>query len=178
MGRKRMYVRNVSSHPVLPAERRMRTQHSDIGSGFDSRGNSDNSNSSNNSENTRRAIDMVQNPTPATGTALAGTAASVGRLRITRRGRAVVAALVTIPLLAGALVFAANGVATATETSTSASFQQVTVAAGQSLWQLAATLAPSADPRDVVSDIVHLNQLHGTDVHPGQRLAIPRQYAH
>jgi len=121
---------------------------------------------------------MVPNLTPATGTAGVGTPVNVGRLRITRRGRAVVAALATVPLLAGALVFAANGVATATERGASAEFAQVTVAAGQSLWQLAAALAPSADPREVVSDIVHLNQLHGADVQPGQRLAIPRQYAH
>ncbi len=90
----------------------------------------------------------------------------------------VLTALAAIPLITGALMFTANGVAAATETASSAAFQQVTVAAGQSLWQLAAVLAPSADPRDVVSDIVHLNQLDGADVQPGQRLAIPSRYSH
>jgi predicted Zn-dependent protease len=110
-------------------------------------------------------------------------------LRITKRGRAVVTVLAAIPLVAGALVFALNGgMATATPTGGSATgeaatfnaatFKYVTVAPGQSLWQLAATLAPSVDPRDVVSDIVHLNQLDGADVQPGQRLAIPAQYSH
>ncbi|HUG50285.1 MAG TPA: LysM peptidoglycan-binding domain-containing protein [Terrimesophilobacter sp.] len=105
-------------------------------------------------------------------------------LRITKRGRAVVTVLAAIPLVAGALVFALNGgMATATPTGgsatgASATFNYVTVASGQSLWQLAATLAPSVDPRDVVSDIVHLNQLDGADVQPGQRLAIPTQYSH
>jgi hypothetical protein len=110
-------------------------------------------------------------------------------LRITKRGRAVVTMLAAIPLVAGALVFAVNGgMATATQVGSSATFEAatfdavtfkyVTVASGQSLWQLAAALAPSADPRDVVSDIVHLNQLDGADVQPGQQLAIPAQYSH
>ena len=100
-------------------------------------------------------------------------------LRITRRGRAVVTMLAALPLVVGALVFAVNGgIATATQSSSSTRFEQVTVTAGQSLWELAADLAPSADPRDVVSDIVHLNQLDGADVQPGQQLAIPAQYSH
>jgi hypothetical protein len=109
-------------------------------------------------------------------------------LRITKRGRAVVTMLAALPLVAGALVFAVNGgMAAATQTGSSAAFHaatfnaatfdHVTVASGQSLWQLAAVLAPSADPRDVVSDIVHLNQLDGADVQPGQQLAIPVQYS-
>ena len=44
--------------------------------------------------------------------------------------------------------------------------------------ELAATVAPTVDPRDVVADIVELNQLDGADVQPGQRLAIPAQYSH
>jgi hypothetical protein len=104
-------------------------------------------------------------------------------LRITKRGRAVVTLLAAIPLVTAALAFAVNGgMATATQTGSSAvfeavTFDHVTVASGQSLWELAAVLAPSADPRDVVSDIVHLNQLTGADVQPGQQLAIPSQYS-
>ena len=58
-----------------------------------------------------------------------------------------------------------------------ASFEHVTVAAGESLWELAAWIAPEADPRQVVSDLVALNQLSTTEVQPGQRLAIPLQYS-
>ena len=106
------------------------------------------------------------------------------RLRLTKRGRVVLTTLVALPLVVTAFVFALNGgVATATDqvSSTSfgsTSFEQVTVAAGQTLWQLAGELAPKADPRDVVSDIVHLNQLTSLTVQPGQQLAIPSQYAH
>jgi LysM repeat protein len=77
-----------------------------------------------------------------------------------------------------ALAFALNGgMATATSGNGPAAFHRVTVQTGQSLWQLAEALAPAADPRDVVSDIVHLNQLTGADVRAGQQLAVPQQYA-
>ena len=145
-----MYVRYVSSHPALPAEGRMRTQHSERGHDM-------------NLKTDGAATDRTRQ----------------APLRITKRGRAVVTVLAAIPLVAGALVFAVNGgMATATQTGSSAVFEHVTVASGQSLWELAAALAPSADPRDVVSDIVHLNQLDGADVQPGQQLAIPARYSH
>jgi hypothetical protein len=108
------------------------------------------------------------------------TASSLPALRITRRGRAVLTAVVSIPLAVGALLVALNGgMATAVgdighETG---QFQRVTVQSGQSLWQLAEALAPSADPRDVIADIVHLNQLPDADVHAGQTLAIPAGYS-
>ncbi len=41
---------------------------------------------------------------------------------------------------------------------------------------LAEDLAPSADPRDVMADLVNLNQLVTEEVQPGQRLAIPEKY--
>jgi hypothetical protein len=33
---------------------------------------------------------------------------------------------------------------------------------------------PSADPRSVIQQIVDLNALGGTSIHPGQRLLVPR----
>jgi len=44
------------------------------------------------------------------------------------------------------------------------------------LWQLAEHIAPSADPREVIADIVNLNQLPSESVQPGQRLALPAEY--
>lgn len=100
-----------------------------------------------------------------------------GRLRLTKRGRAVLTAVVALPLAAGVAAFVLSGAsAVATPATTSIEFDYVQVESGQSLWQLAAAVAPDADPRDVVSDIVHLNQLQSTDVQPGQRLAVPLQY--
>lgn len=107
-------------------------------------------------------------------------AASNGRtrLRITRRGRVVLAALVAAPLVLVALLIGLNGgVAVAGDHETgSVSFEHVTVESGQSLWQIAETIAPHDDPRDVVSAIVDLNQLQSSLVTPGQSLAIPAEF--
>ena len=51
----------------------------------------------------------------------------------------------------------------------------MTVQSGQSLWSIAEKVAPSADPRDVIADIVSLNQLQSAVVTPGQRIAIPSE---
>ncbi len=100
-------------------------------------------------------------------------------LRITRRGRAVLALLVAIPLAIGAAVtgIGAIGAAAGTQGST-ATFEYVTVEPGESLWQVAVAVAPTADPRDVVAEILNLNNLSSGEVQPGQRLAIPAKYEH
>ncbi|MEO7147453.1 MAG: LysM peptidoglycan-binding domain-containing protein [Terrimesophilobacter sp.] len=100
------------------------------------------------------------------------------RLHITRRGRVVLTALVSAPLMVAAVVIAVNGgIATAGAGVTGNDFSYVTVEPGQSLWQLAKSIAPTADPRDVIADIAILNGLDGSVVHPGERLAIPAAYS-
>jgi len=101
-------------------------------------------------------------------------------LRITRRGRAVLTFLIAVPLAIGAVVtgIGAIGAAAGSQTAGSGtSFQYVTVQSGESLWQVAETVAPQADPRDVIAGIVNLNNLSSGQVEPGQRLAIPTQYS-
>lgn len=99
------------------------------------------------------------------------------RLRLTRRGRVVFTSLAAVPLVTVALVVALNGGIAAAESTTvgrvATAFDYVTIQSGQSLWQLAETLAPESDPRDVIAEIVHLNQLPSDSVQPGQRLALP-----
>ena len=101
------------------------------------------------------------------------------RLRITPRGRFVLGTLAVVPAVAVALFLGlgASG-AQASGDSGSATFTYVSIAPGQSLWQLAEQVAPQADPREVVADILALNNLPSGDVQPGQELAIPAQYAH
>jgi LysM repeat protein len=116
----------------------------------------------------------------AFGTRFAGEHRRTGtsRLRITRRGYAFLTLVVAMPLVIAALGIALNGGgAAATDQAASVSFSHVTVRAGQSLWHLAAEIAPTADPRDVVSDIVHLNRLASAVVQPGQSIAIPLKYS-
>lgn len=101
------------------------------------------------------------------------------RLRITRRGQLALTVLIAIPLVFAAFAVALNGGgAVATGSTGSHSFEHVTVQPGESLWQLAGTIAPNVDPRVVVQDIAQLNQLDGGAIQPGQSIAIPQQYAH
>lgn len=107
------------------------------------------------------------------------SAAAAPRLRLTARGRAVFGTLAAIPVVALALLVGPN-VLGAQATGASAgttSFEYVSIAPGQSLWQLAEQIAPQADPREVVADILALNNLRSGDVQPGQEVAIPAQYA-
>ena len=101
------------------------------------------------------------------------------RLRLTQRGRGVLTFLAATPLVIAAFVFALNGGgATASLDGSTVPFEYVTVESGQSLWQLAEELAPQSDPRDVIAQLVQLNQLETADVYAGQELAIPAAYAH
>jgi hypothetical protein len=103
------------------------------------------------------------------------------RLRLTRRGRLVLGSVVSLPLIAAALWFGLDsGVVAAAQSSTQSSagaFEHVTVKPGESLWQVAQTVAPHADPRDVVDALVDMNGLQTTVVTPGQTLVVPPQYA-
>ena len=116
-------------------------------------------------------------------TSIAFHTAPAPRLRITSRGRMVLGTLAAIPVIAIALLVGPNVLgaqATGTLPADEAivnSFQYVSIAPGQSLWQLAEQVAPQADPREVVADILTLNNLSSGDVQPGQKLAIPAQYA-
>ena len=98
------------------------------------------------------------------------------RLRLTRRGRAVIAALVALPLVLAFVLLALNE-GGATATSGAEAPVTVTVQAGESLWSLAGSLAPAANPADVVADILAINSLDSASVQPGQILIVPARYA-
>ena len=98
-------------------------------------------------------------------------------LRLTRRGRIVVAVAAALVLAALSLVIA--GAAQATNHPVSArtaqqNLAQVTVHPGQSLWSVAESADPSADTRVVIQQIIELNSLTGNTVFAGQRLWVPR----
>ncbi|HEY2557153.1 MAG TPA: LysM peptidoglycan-binding domain-containing protein [Diaminobutyricibacter sp.] len=119
----------------------------------------------------------IQMPTHFAGASSRPAGTATTHLRLTRRGRAVITSLAAVPLVVGAFLFAMNGGgAIATGPTAHTQFAYVTVHSGQSLWSIAEKVAPSADPRDVIADIVSLNQLQSAVVTPGQRIAIPAQY--
>jgi hypothetical protein len=123
------------------------------------------------------AISMT---TPALGsTPFTGSLRST-RLRLTLRGRrvlAVVAALPAVIAIAVAMISGGTALASRDAGAPTGSFETVTVMHGDSLWSIAEEVAPLADPRDVVDAIVRLNALDGVMVQAGQSLAIPAQYS-
>jgi hypothetical protein len=98
-------------------------------------------------------------------------------LRLTRRGRIVVA--VTAALLVTIISLLAAGVAQATNHGPSPraarqNLVQVVVRPGQTLWSVAESADPDQDTRVVVRQIVDLNSLSGSTVQAGQQLWVPR----
>jgi len=114
---------------------------------------------------------------PARPESVAGGRPGTVPLRLTRRGRVVVAVAVALLLAALSLVIAASAQATNHPLAPHGAQQnlaQVTVRPGQSLWSVAETADPHADTRAVIQQIVELNGLSGDVVFAGQRLWVPR----
>jgi hypothetical protein len=100
------------------------------------------------------------------------------RLVLTPRGRRVITFLIAVPLALAAffaIVSAGQAAATNSAAVTDTSHTWITVESGETLWSLAYEIAPTKDPRDVIAEIVSLNQLN-SDLQPGQRIALPTGY--
>ncbi|HET8868607.1 MAG TPA: hypothetical protein VFM87_09785 [Agrococcus sp.] len=117
----------------------------------------------------------------AIATTAPAAAAPTTRLRMTARGRRALALLVAAPVLAAGALAGAGVLgdvvagAVASSSADTADFEHVTVMPGQSLWQIAQSVAPGADPRDVIAEIEMLNGIAGA-IQPGEQLAIPAHY--
>jgi LysM domain len=104
---------------------------------------------------------------------------SPGPVRLTRRGRIVfgglaialaAAAVCVLSLsLAGGALASSNGPARAGYQG----MRQVVVEPGQTLWSIAASAEPSADPRIVIQQIVETNSLVGATLYAGEQLWVP-----
>ena len=93
-------------------------------------------------------------------------------VRLTRRGRLTVFVGGTA-LALGAFTWIA-GPAVSTGEEHHQMTQTVVVAPGQTLWDIAAQVAPEEDPRDVIAEIVELNALADAgSVRAGQPLHVP-----
>jgi hypothetical protein len=98
-------------------------------------------------------------------------------LRLTRRGRVVVAVATALLLAVLSLVIAASAQATSHPAPSGAAQRNLALVAvrpGQSLWSVAENADPNADTRVVVQQIIELNGLTGNLVFAGQRLWVPR----
>jgi cell division protein FtsN len=98
-------------------------------------------------------------------------------LRLTRRGRVVVA--IAAALLVTVISLLVAGVAQATNhgpapRAARQNLVQVVVHPGQSLWSVAESADPGQDTRAVIQQIIDLNSLNGDTVFAGQQLWVPR----
>ena len=117
-------------------------------------------------------------PAGGSGAAGRGQRATQAPLRLTRRGRLVFIGVPLVLLAALLLTFSGflNAPAKAAESAAELSLTPtvtVTVQPGESLWAIAEAVAPERDPRDVVTDIIQLNNLEAARVVPGQALFLP-----
>lgn len=95
------------------------------------------------------------------------------RLRLTRRGRVVIAALALVAVALLAIVFGPSGAATG-ESGASAPYATITVQPGQTIWEIAAAANPNGDIRDTVDQIIRLNALESASgLQMGAQLAVP-----
>lgn len=102
------------------------------------------------------------------------------RLRLTTRGRRVLAALASVPAVVAlsiAIVSGGGALASGEQSAPAGTFETVTVMPGDTLWSVAERVAPTADPRDVVDAIMRLNALSSARLDAGQQVAIPLEYA-
>jgi hypothetical protein len=102
-------------------------------------------------------------------------------LRLTRRGRRVLAMFAMLAAIAAATLIwtgAAGGAQTSRHDGQAGSgyrgMTQIVVRPGQTLWSIAAAAEPSASPWSVVQQIVDANALSGARVQAGQLLWVPK----
>lgn len=91
-------------------------------------------------------------------------------VRLTRRGRLVLLALLlAVAAAVGVLVAASTGEAA----GPAGPAPTVVVQPGDTLWSIAARCAPGPDPFGTIEQIRQLNGLNGYTVHPGEKLVLP-----
>lgn len=102
-------------------------------------------------------------------------------LRLTRRGRAVLAAAMIVAVIAIVTVLrttAAGGSQPSGRGGAAGSpysgMTQVMVRPGQTLWSVAAAAEPSANAWAVVQEIIVVNGLSSAVIQPGQLLWVPK----
>ncbi|MDP1877387.1 MAG: LysM peptidoglycan-binding domain-containing protein [Actinomycetota bacterium] len=120
-----------------------------------------------------RSRQAVPRSTSRRSTERLSSAASAG-LRLTARGRLALI-LASVAFLALAIMASARFTAEASAAfgTTGPATAIVVVQPGETLWQIAQTVAPQVDPRETVGTIRELNGLGHEAVQPGQSIVVP-----
>jgi hypothetical protein len=106
-----------------------------------------------------------------------GARSPAGPVRLTRRGRIVVAAVFALIIGLSSVVLATSAQATRSGGGAGAPGKyvaKVVVQPGQSLWAVAESSDPDADTRLVIADIEQMNSMTGDQLQPGETLWVPR----
>jgi LysM domain len=111
---------------------------------------------------------MIEQVFPA---AAEGVTGEIGRMRLTRRGRALGRALAII-LVVAMFLLVAPGLARGDGPDRPAPRVTYVVEPGDTLWSIARRVAPGQDPRPVVDGLIAANDLGG-GLQAGQELSIP-----
>lgn len=93
-------------------------------------------------------------------------------IRLTRRGRRVVAILACIPIVLTFLLIGTRG-AQASDSTSQETTATVVIKPGQSLWDVATAIDSKADPRKTIWVIQQLNGMTTSEVLAGQELIVP-----
>jgi hypothetical protein len=113
---------------------------------------------------------------PARRPATAGVSPRPARrtrpVRLTRRGRVVVALVLLTVIAAAFLVLRAPATASTGEPAAPVA-RTVTVEPGQTLWQVAREVRPQADPRETIARIMEMNGLTSASVQAGRQIYVP-----
>ena len=94
-------------------------------------------------------------------------------IRLTRRGRVVVVLAALGALLVGGFTLG-HAPSQASGRVHHVAPHTITVEPGETLWGVAARIAPRTDPRLVVAQIQQLNHLHSPQLLAGMQLVVPR----
>lgn len=104
-------------------------------------------------------------------------AGGAGRVRLTRRGRAVFIGFgVLLAMLLAAVLAPAAPAASPVQRGEPAESEAPPVAVvlpGDTLWSVTARHVPSRDPYGMIEEVRRLNGLRGNTIHPGQQLRLP-----
>jgi hypothetical protein len=110
-----------------------------------------------------------------------GASRQPGGLRLTRRGRRVLTGFVMLVTVISAMLIwtsvAGGAQAPGPGAPPKSAYQgmtQIVVQPGQTLWSIAVSAEPSANPWEAVQQIIDINALNGARVQAGQLLWVPK----
>jgi LysM repeat protein len=123
----------------------------------------------------RTAVNRATGSPSSTANRVTSSSKVGSALRLTRRGRAAltVAGVLVLIVAAVAVVLLVGGTAAAGRDARPLPTRYHVVLPGETLWQIAAEVDTSGDPRDTVARIRELNHLQSASLSAGTRLVLP-----